>query len=277
MAIALNQESKKTEIFYPISDGEPVAESFDHLYAIFLIIEVIKQYLEGKQATVLGDQFLYYEEGKPESRTAPDVMVIFDVEPGGRDSYKIWEEGAVPKVVFEITSPSTKNQDQKRKKDLYEQIGVEEYWLFDPKGQWIKTQLLGYRLKDGVYEQIKDSRSEPLKLKLKVEGKVIGFYREDTGEKLFVPRELRENWQQEILARQEVEKKLEEQREKTEQERKKAEQEREKTEQERKKAEQEREQKEQEREQKEQERERAEEFKKLLDRYRDRFGDLPEN
>jgi Uma2 family endonuclease len=228
MTIALNQETQKTEIFYPISDGEPVAESFDHLYAIFLILEVLKQYLEGRRATVLGDQFLYYEEDQPESRIAPDVMVIFDVEPGGRDSYKIWEEGAVPKVVFEITSPSTKNEDKKRKKNLYEKIGIEEYWLFDPKGQWIKTQLLGYRLKDGVYEEIKDSRSEPLKLELKVEGKLIGFYREDTGEKLFVPRELRENWQK-------AEKRAEE------------------------------------------ERKRALELEELLARYRDRFGDLPEN
>jgi Uma2 family endonuclease len=175
MTIAIEEKNQKTEIFYPISDGEPVAESFDHLYAIFLILEVLKQYLEGRRATVLGDQFLYYEEDQPESRIAPDVMVIFDVEPGGRDSYKIWEEGAVPKVVFEITSPSTKNEDKKRKKNLYEKIGIEEYWLFDPKGQWIKTQLLGYRLKDGVYEEIKDSRSEPLKLELKVEGKLIGF------------------------------------------------------------------------------------------------------
>jgi len=219
-----------------------VAESYDHLYAILIILEVLRQYLKGRQATVLGNQFLYYLEDEPESRTAPDVMVIFDVAPGGRDSYKIWEEGSTPKVVFEITSPSTKNEDKKRKKELYKDIGIEEYWLFDPKGQWIKTQLLGYRLKDGVYEEIKDSRSEPLKLELKVEGKLIGFYREDTGEKLLIPDELAESLRErteelqiESLARQEAEKQVEE------------------------------------------ERKRAEELEELLARYRDRFGDLPEN
>ncbi len=242
MPIALNPKNPKTEIFYPISDGEPVAESYDHLYAILIILEVLRRYLKGRRATVLADQFFYYEEGKPEARTAPDVMVIFDVEPGGRDSYKIWEEGSIPKVVFEITSPSTKNEDKKRKKDLYEKIGIEEYWLFDPKGQWIKTQLLGYRLKDGVYEEIKDSRSEPLKLELKVEEKLIGFYREDSGEKLLISDELADSLQQETLARQEAEKQLEEERQRAEKER-----------------------------------QRAEEFEELLARYRDRFGDLPEN
>ena len=212
MAIALNQETQKTEIFYPVSDGEPVAESYDHMEAISQTLMVLKMYLTGRRATVLANQFFYYEEGKPESRTTPDAMVIFDVEPGGRDCYKVWEEGAVPKVLFEITSPSTKNEDKKRKKELYQDIGIEEYWLFDPKGQWIKTQLLGYRLKNGVYEEIKDSRSEPLKLELKVEGKLIRFYREDTGEKLLYPGELADRWQQ-----------VKKEREKAEQERERAE------------------------------------------------------
>lgn len=242
MTLAREKETHLKEIFYPTSDGEPVAETYDHLYAILIILEVIRQYLKGRQATVLGNQFLYYKKGESEKRIAPDVMVIFDVAPGGRDSYKIWEEGSVPKVVFEITSPSTKNEDKKRKLDLYQKIGIEEYWLFDPKGQWIKSQLLGYRLKNGVYEEITDSRSKALKLRLKVEGKLIGFYREDTGDKLLIPDELAENLQLETLARQEAEKRALEERQRASEER-----------------------------------QRALELEELLARYRDRFGDLPEN
>ncbi|WP_231589135.1 Uma2 family endonuclease, partial [Crocosphaera watsonii] len=77
-----------------------------------------------------------------------------------------------------------KNQDQEFKKTLYEQLGVKEYWLFDPKGEWIPEQLKGYRLRNTVYEVIEDNRSEPLQLQLKVEGQLIGFYREDTGKKI---------------------------------------------------------------------------------------------
>ena len=130
-------------IKYPSADGELVAETYIHLYAILTTLEVLKQYLTGKQATVLANQFLYYAQGFPKLRVAPDVMVIFDVSPGGRDNYKVWEEGQVPQVIFEVTSPATKNQDQKEKKLLYEQLGILEYWLFDPKGEWIKNKLLG--------------------------------------------------------------------------------------------------------------------------------------
>jgi hypothetical protein len=117
-------------------------------------------------------------------------MVIFDVEPGGRDNYKIWEEGQVPVVIFEMTSKGTQDQDKTFKKTLYEQLGVLEYWLFDPKGEWIEEKLQGYRLRGETYEPITDSRSEPLQLRLVVEGKLIGFYREDNGEKLLIPDEL---------------------------------------------------------------------------------------
>lgn len=186
------QVIKETEIIYPSSDSEPLAESYSHLYAILTTLEVLKQYLAGRQATVLAAQFMYYAQGFPRMRVAPDVMVIFDVAPGGRDNYKIWEEGQVPKVIFEMTSEGTKNKDQEFKKILYEQLGVSEYWLFDTRGEWISEQLKGYRLEEDTYKLITDGRSEPLQLRLVVEGELIGFYPEDNGEKLLILDELAE-------------------------------------------------------------------------------------
>ncbi|MGB6295724.1 MAG: Uma2 family endonuclease [Rivularia sp. (in: cyanobacteria)] len=208
---------KQTEIFYPSADGEPVAETFDHLYALLTTLEVLKQYLANRQATVLGDQFLYYSQGFPRLRVAPDVMVIFDVAPGGRDNYKLWEEGQVPSVIFEMTSGGTQEKDQVFKKTLYEQLGVKEYWLFDPKGEWIEEKLRGYRLHGEIYESITDSRSEPLQLRLQVEGRLIGFYREDNGEKLLIPDELAVALQQEVVARRQAEEQVEQERQRAEQ------------------------------------------------------------
>jgi Uma2 family endonuclease len=194
-----------TEIFYPSSDGEPVAESYVHLYALFATLEVLRQYLLGQQATVLGNQFMYYADGFPKLRVAPDVMVIFNVAPGGRDNYKIWEEGSVPSVIFEMTSKGTKTKDFEEKKLLYEALGVQEYWLFDPRGEWIKEQLRGYRLDEDEYRLITDSRSAPLNLRLQVEGQLIGFYREDTGEKLLIPEEMANALAQAEEAKQQAE------------------------------------------------------------------------
>ncbi|MEM6425080.1 MAG: Uma2 family endonuclease [Cyanobacteria bacterium P01_D01_bin.128] len=182
--------SQVSSSLYPASDGEPVAETFVHLYAMLITLEVLRQYLAGQRATVLSNQFLYYAQGFPKLRVAPDVMVIFDVEPGGRDNYKIWEEGQTPAVVFEMTSQGTQEQDQSFKKTLYAQLEVQEYWLFDPKGEWIADKLEGYRLQGEEYVAIANGISQQLQLRLAVEETLISFYRLDTGEKLLIPEEL---------------------------------------------------------------------------------------
>lgn len=215
--MAIASTPQPPQIFYPSSDGEPVAETYIHFYALLVTLEVLRQYLEDRQATVLANQFLYYAQGFPKLRVAPDVMVIFDVAPGGRDNYKTWEEGQVPSVIFEMTSNGTQNQDQFFKKTLYEQLGVREYWLFDPKGEWIKEQLQGYRLRGEQYEPITDGRSEALQLRLEIDGQLIAFYREDTGKKLLIPGELAQALQEETIARQQAEERAEEEHQRAEQ------------------------------------------------------------
>jgi Uma2 family endonuclease len=147
--------------------------------------------LQEQQAVVFADQYLYYIEGNPRARVAPDVMVVFDIEKRLYANYKIWEGQQTPAIIFEVTSAGTKETDWNFKKTLYEQLGVTEYWLFDPYGEWITEQLQGYRLnEDGVYKPIRDNCSEVLQLKLQAEEYLIGFYRLDNGEKLLTPEEL---------------------------------------------------------------------------------------
>ena len=203
-------------VVYPVSDGEPVAETYDHLYAILVTLEVLRQYLVGQRATVLANQFLYYAQGFPKLRVAPDVMVILGVEPGGRDSYKIWEEGEVPQVIFEMTSKGTQQEDQDYKFRLYAQLGIQEYWLFDPKGEWLASPLMGYQLVTEDYVPIADLRSKVLGLQLQVEGKLIGFTELSTGRRLPMPTELSQE--------------LAKERQRAEQEQQRAEQERQKAE-----------------------------------------------
>lgn len=198
-----------SQIVYSSGDGTPVAETFDHLYALLITLEVLRQYLNGQQATVLGNQFLYYAQGLPNMRVAPDIMVIFDVEPGGRDNYKIWEEGSVPAVIFEMTSKRTRQKDEISKYDLYESMGVLEYWQFDPKGDWIAEKLRGYRLEDDSYKPITDSISQVLGLRLAVADTLIEFYELETETKLLIPEELKEQADREAQRADKAEAELE--------------------------------------------------------------------
>ncbi len=214
--------SQRAEVVYPSSDGEPLAESYVHIDAIINAVIALRNYLEGEQAIVFADQFLYYVQGFPKFRVAPDVMVVFNVPPGARDNYKVWEEAQVPSVIFEMTSAGTRERDEVVKKDLYESLDVPEYWQFDPKGEWIPEKLRGYRLQDGVYVPITDGRSEPLKLRLEIDEVLIALYREDTGEKLLASAELVQALRQETVARQEAEALLEQERQRAEQERRRS-------------------------------------------------------
>jgi Uma2 family endonuclease len=186
----------KAEVFYPTRDDEPMAETTAHALVIITLYSILSQYLSN--AVIFADQFFYYLEGKPNARVAPDVMVVFNIPPGMRDYYKLWEEEETPSIIFEITSKSTKERDWGFKKTLYEQIGVTEYWLFDPLGDWIPEQLIGYRLdREGIYQKIVNQQSEVLQLQLQIEGSLIGFYRLDNNQKLLTPNELYEQLNQE--------------------------------------------------------------------------------
>jgi Uma2 family endonuclease len=50
-----------------------------------------------------------------------------------------------PDLVIEILSPSTARRDQKLKRDLYERVGVQEYWLVDP----VRDVINVYRAESG--------------------------------------------------------------------------------------------------------------------------------
>ncbi len=60
--------------------------------------------------------------------------------------FKTWEEAKAPDVVFEVTSRSTKQDDESFKPQIYERIGVKEYFLYDPTSDYLQPSLQGYRL-----------------------------------------------------------------------------------------------------------------------------------
>jgi hypothetical protein len=67
---------------------------------------------QGQRVYVSGNLLIYPEEGNNLRHVAPDCFVTLDCDPGFRRTYKVWEEGKPPDVVFEVTSSSTRRQDE---------------------------------------------------------------------------------------------------------------------------------------------------------------------
>jgi Uma2 family endonuclease len=136
------------EVYYPTSDGEPMAETGTHVWRMIDLLPLLRERFKDRtDVYVVGNIFLYHEKGNPSAARSPDVMVIKGVpSTPERDSFKVWEEKAVPCVVIELTSAKTKDEDLGPKKELYQRLGVREYFLFDPKHEYLPRQLMGYRL-----------------------------------------------------------------------------------------------------------------------------------
>jgi hypothetical protein len=60
----------------------------------------------------------------------------------------------VPDVVFEITSKHSKREDEVIKPEKYALMGVGEYFLYDPEGEYLSSPLIGYRLSGNAYKRI---------------------------------------------------------------------------------------------------------------------------
>jgi Uma2 family endonuclease len=142
----------QSEIVYPDSDGQPMADNTKQ----FRWIVVIQQNLDwwfAKDANVFvaGDLLWYPVEGEPTIRCAPDVMVALGRPKGDRGSYQQWkEEGIAPQVVFEILSPGNRLTEMNKKQVFYQRYGVEEYYLYDPD----TNDLSGWRRVDGSFDVI---------------------------------------------------------------------------------------------------------------------------
>jgi Uma2 family endonuclease len=142
------------EVFYPESDGKPMAETEIHAREMVYLFEGFEDHLRSVPDVYVGiDMLLYYVEGDPHASVAPDVFVVLGVPRGVRRIYKFWEEGKPPSLMIEVTSSSTRREDL-AKKALYERLGVEEYILHDPLGEYLRPSLQGYRLVDGRYQPI---------------------------------------------------------------------------------------------------------------------------
>src|SRR6185437_10865018 len=131
---------------YPDSDGKPMGETGLHVIAILELFGSLRRHFKSRQDIyVAADMFLYYEQGNPRACKAPDVMVAKGIHgKHERRSFRVWEEKAVPTVAFEVTSAKSRCEDAVEKPRAYAQVGIAEYFIFDPLDEYLRPRLQGF-------------------------------------------------------------------------------------------------------------------------------------
>jgi Uma2 family endonuclease len=115
----------REEVFYPESDGQPMGETELHVTEMLELRFMLQCRLRDVPDAYVGtDLFLYYVEGQPSEVVCPDVFVAFGVDNSRspRRTYRLWEEGQPPAVVIEVTSRSTRREDEAENERLREEI-----------------------------------------------------------------------------------------------------------------------------------------------------------
>ena len=190
------------------ADGYLVSDSMSqnerHLGRLFVYGPALKEHYRERGGMVGADLSMPYVKGSPGKMLSPDLFVTPKAhERGDRDSYKLWQE-PVPEFVLEDLSPNTWRRDVVDKRELYRQLGVQEYWMFDEAGRRLRddigrrlgVRLVGYRLHKGEYKrvQVNDAGRLPSKvlgLELCVRDDLVRFFDPETGSYLPTFRELR--------------------------------------------------------------------------------------
>jgi Uma2 family endonuclease len=175
---------------YPTSDGKPMAETDTHRDVMLELIETLKDlYRDNPRVYVSGNLLVFYEPGNKRKHVSPDVFLVKGVGNQNRPNYLLWEERNLD-FVIEVSSMTTRMEDLEDKYELYQdKLKAREYFLFDPKAEYLNPPLQGHRLRKGVYRPIRPVEgrlpSQVLGLHLERHGSQLRFY--DPATKQWLP------------------------------------------------------------------------------------------
>jgi len=136
----------------PITAHQRVSKKLTYFLESFLRTRPIGELFVAPYDVVLSE----------EDVVEPDLCVVLNEQKHIITTKNI--EGA-PDFVIEILSPFNRVMDIRRKKALYEQFGVKEYWIVDPEMETIQKFLLKDELyvDTGTFEKTQTISSEVVK------------------------------------------------------------------------------------------------------------------
>lgn len=164
MALVQRDRVRDEKINGVIFDMSP-SPSFQHSVVTNNINCKIREGLKDSLCLVFMENIDYKYNPESDDYLEPDLIICCDRSKIKGNSYY-----GTPKFVAETISPSTVKRDRTIKKDIYEKVGVDEYWIVSP----VERALEIYYLNDGKYELVEsyivedDEKSEHYNLKTEV-------------------------------------------------------------------------------------------------------------
>lgn len=129
MGLAESEHKKDEKMNGIIYDMSPTP-GFRHGIINNNINTIIKYNLKNSLCLVFMENLAFkYHPDINDDYLCPDIMLVCD-----RKHLKGSFYSGVPKFIVETLSPTTAKKDRTEKKDIYEQAGVEEYWIVSPQG-----------------------------------------------------------------------------------------------------------------------------------------------
>ena len=137
----------------PFSNHNDVKENILHIFRTYLKGNVCRAYGDNRKVVLEENTYV-----------VPDFFVLCDRSKRKRDGIY-----GPPDMIAEVLSPSTEKIDRGEKRDLYQRVGVKEYWIVEPNKKVIEVYLLksGVYILDAVYripaeyEPLEDKEKEP--------------------------------------------------------------------------------------------------------------------
>ncbi len=141
--------------------GDHMVQSDHHFMLIASLYQRFhKRYLNQPTVGIFSDlKMLWGIPGLAEP--APDLAIIphLQSKPAYHSSFDVVKEQTRPCLLVEVVSPHYPGDDT-IKVQLYQRVGITEYIIINPhfNDESTPLELLGYRLVDGVYQEIEPDR-----------------------------------------------------------------------------------------------------------------------
>lgn len=138
--------------------------TIEHSTVIVNMVSAVKSQLKDSVCRVYSDNVQYrWNVNDTEKIVIPDASINCRVHAKKGNSFF-----DIPRFVMEVVSPSTEKYDRNEKKEIYEKMEIDEYWIVDWRKKCVEIYTLDYE-NDGqakyyLFNTVTEENKEQLRL-----------------------------------------------------------------------------------------------------------------